>query len=271
MNIICVDDEAIVLSMVTDMCKDIKGVTDVKGFTKVSEALDHITENDVDIAVLDIDMPEMNGLMLAARIKEINSRTAVVFLTGYSEYAVDAFSVHAAGYILKPVVKEKLISEIEYVISSVKRPDTSSHIVIKTFGNFDVFVDGKAVSFARSKAKELLAYLVNKNGSSVSRQEAFAGMYENVLYDRPKQKQFDVIIRSLKTTLDSNGISEIFEMNGGLMRVVPKYFGCDLYRFLEGDIDAVNSYCGEYMSEYSWGSYTEGFLSSKYEDYILDN
>ncbi len=267
MNIMCVDDETIVLNMVTDMCKEIEGVVNVTGFTKAVDALAHITENDVDIAVLDIDMPDMNGLELAARIKEINSRTAVVFLTGYSEYAVDAFGVHAAGYILKPVIKERLISEIQYVISSVKRTDISSHINIKTFGNFDIFVDGKPVSFTRSKAKELLAYLVNKNGSSVSRQEAFAGLYENVLYDRPKQKQFDVIIRSLKTTLDNNGINEIFEMQGGLMRVVPKYFDCDLYRFLDGDINAVNSYCGEYMSEYSWGSYIEGFLSVKYDEF----
>ena len=58
-------------------------------------------------------------------------------------------------------------------------------------------------------------------------------------------------------------ISDILETEKGAMRVVPDKLVCDLYRFLKGDIDAVNSYRGEYMNSYSWADMTEGYLSRK--------
>ena len=72
------------------------------------------------------------------------------------------------------------------------------------------------------------------------------------------QKQLDVIIRSLKKTLEEYGIAEIFEMSHAKMRVRPERFSCDAYRFLEADNATVNAYRGEYMSNYSWASATEG-------------
>ena len=75
----------------------------------------------------------------------------------------------------------------------------------------------------------------------------------------------DVIIRSLKTTLEENGISEIIEMKRGTIRVCPEKFDCDMYKFLKGDIDAINSYKGEYMSSYTWASITESFIDRNVE------
>ena len=75
------------------------------------------------------------------------------------------------------------------------------------------------------------------------------------------QKQFDVILRSLRATLDKYGISDIIEMKKGYIRAVPEQFDCDLYRFFDGNIDTINSFHGEYMSEYSWASITEANIS----------
>ena len=145
---------------------------------------------------------------------------------------------------------------MEYALSG-RRVQRSSHIQVRTFGNFDVFVDGKAVTFNRSKAKELLAYLVDRRGSSVSRTEAFAVLWEDSIYDRSMQKQLDVVIRSLRSTLQEYGIGEILEMKSGNMRTVPELLDCDLYRFFAGDAEAINEYRGEYMSADSWASLTE--------------
>ena len=114
-----------------------------------------------------------------------------------------------------------------------------------------------------AKCKEMLAYLVDRQGASATRAELSAILWEDRLYDRKQQKQLDVYIRALKETLAAYGISEIFEMQSGTLRIVPETFTCDAYRFFAGDTDAVNAYRGEYMSAYSWASITEGLLFQK--------
>ncbi len=136
-------------------------------------------------------------------------------------------------------------------------------IRVKTFGNFEIFVDGETLSFHRQRAKEVLAYLVDRQGSGVSRAEIFAALYEDEEYDRSYQKQLDVIIRSLKDTLKENHISRLLEIKGGLLRIVPEMMDCDLYRFFEGDKKAIDSYRGEYMSSYEWAMMTEAYIDQK--------
>ena len=121
-------------------------------------------------------------------------------------------------------------------------------------------MDDRPVSFKLAKAKEILAYLVDKQGSGVTRTELFAAVWEDSLYDRKMQKQLDVYIRSLRETLQEYGISEIMEMEKGVLRVKPETFICDAYLFYSGDSDVINAYRGEYMSSYSWASMTEAIL-----------
>ena len=261
MKIICVDDEHIVLNHTVLLCKSLDSKPEVSGFTKAKEALDYVKEQGVDIAILDIDMPDMNGLTLATKIKEVCPDTAVIFLTGFSHYATDAFKMHASGYLLKPVAKEDIQNEIDFALSHRAYTAPASHIAARTFGEFDLLIDGVPVAFGRSKAKELLAFLIDRNGAMITRAFAFAALYEDEPYDRPMQKQFDVIIRSLKDTLKANGISEIFEMKSGSMRIVPEKIECDLYRLLGGDAATINAYRGEYMSSYPWAMLTEAYLA----------
>ncbi len=133
-------------------------------------------------------------------------------------------------------------------------------IRVKTFGNFEIFVDGDTISFHRQRAKEVLAYLFDRQGSGVSRADIFAALYGDVEYDRSYQKQLDVIIRSLKDTLKENGISRLLDTKGGLLRIVPEMVDCDLYRFFSGDEEAKKEYRGEYMSSYSWAMMTEAYI-----------
>ena len=130
-------------------------------------------ENHADLAILDIDIPDMNGLALAAKIKQFHPDMAIIFLTGFSQYAVEAFEMHASGYILKPVKRERLSAEVAHALSG-KRKAPEAHIVARTFGNFDVFVDGELVTFKVTKCKELLAYLIDRQGSSATRSEVFS-------------------------------------------------------------------------------------------------
>ncbi len=262
MKIICVDDEELLVEDAVATCLELPQIDEAIGFSNPDDALTWLKKHPTDLALLDIDMPSMNGIELAAKIKTLRPEVSVIFLTGYSQYALDAFNVHASGYLLKPMTKERLAEEIAYVASS--RPIKSSkRVVVQTFGNFDVFVDDKLVTFKMARCKELIAYLIDKQGSSVTRAEAFATLWEDRIYDRPMQKQFDGVIRAMRDTLKQYGIEDIFELKNGTMRIIPSKFSCDSYLFFQGDTDAVNAFRGEYMSAYSWASITEGYMTWK--------
>lgn len=262
MTIICVDDEKQTVMRTADVCRRLEHVDEAICFTNAKEALGYFDEHNVDIAILDIVMPQMTGIKLAALIKEKSPQTAIIFLTTFPQYAMDAFTVHATGYMLKPLDEKRLLEEIRYALS-VKYLDRSKRIVVQTFGGFDVFVDGKIVAFKQKKCKELLALLVDKRGSSVTRAEVYAVLYEDSFYDRPAQKKLDAIIRQMRETLREYGIEEIFEMKNAFLRVNPTAFSCDMYRFYNGDMKAYNAYRGEYMNSYSWANMTESALTWK--------
>ena len=259
MKIICVDDEQLILKLVVRMCKQLPQINEAVGFSNPHEALEYLKENDVDIVLLDIEMPKMNGITLAVKIKELCPDISIIFLTGYQQYALDAFRIHASGYIMKPIEKQNLEAEIDYVIHSKEKPKYP-HVFAKTFGGFEFFVDGKPMRFERSKAKELLAFLIDRQGAGVKRKEAFAALYEDTPYDRKRQKSFNVIVSSLRDSLNEYGIGDIFEINSGELRINPDLIECDLYRLLSGDVKAINSYRGEYMTSYPWASLSEGFV-----------
>lgn len=259
MNAICVDDDDLILDLTISFMDESGFFDEVIGFTSAKEAIEYVEDNNVGVALLDVDMPEMDGVTLAAKLREKDPKISIVFLTGYAQYALDAFSVHADGYLLKPIEKEKLFKELKYIVEN-KEEETPYLIKAMTFGNFDVFKDGETIVFKRSKSKELLAYLIDQRGGTVTRPEAFAALWEDGFYDRSMQKQMDVIVRSLKETLAKYEISDILEIKSGSMRIKPELIDCDMYRYLDGDKDAISAFRGVYMNSYYWASLTEAEL-----------
>ena len=260
MKAICVDDDVKTLGYTVERCRELAQMDLVEGFTEAQAALEWLRENPVDIAFLDINMPDMDGITLAARIKEIHPNAAIVFLTAHKQYAYEAMSVRPSGYLLKPLTREALVEEVEYAMHRIKyKPlNKSSRIVVRTFGSFDVFIDGELLSFPRSKSKEVLAFLVDQQGRGVRRSEIYEALWQDEEYGHQQQKYLDVIIRSLRETLKKAGFSHILEMKNGVLRVLPGTFDCDLYRFIQGDSVAVRAYKGKYMNGYSWADFGEG-------------
>ena len=266
MRVICVDDEMLLAEYVAMLCRTLPDIEDALAFSQPGKALAWLESNTADLALLDIDMPGMDGMELAARIKQLYPNMSIIFLTGYSRYAVDAFKLRVSGYLLKPVDPDQLAREVDYALSG-KRTEQHAHIEARTFGNFDLFVDSRPVTFKQAKCKELLAYLVDRRGSGVTRAEAFAILWEDRLYDRPMQKQLDVIIRSLRDSLKEAGVDSILEIKGGMLRIDPAQISCDLFRFCNGDVSAFNEYRGEYMNGYAWASMTESYMTWKHEGF----
>ena len=267
MRAICIDDEELIMNMTVSMCQELYQIDEAVGFTEVIEALKWLEKHPVDIAFMDIDMPDMNGIALAALVKQKYPSASIIFITGYSQYALDAFKLHASGYLMKPITKARLEEEVEYALSRKKTTSHSSaHIAVRTFGEFDVYVDGRLVTFRRAKAKELLAYLVDRQGGNVTRAEVFSVLWEGGEYDRTMQKQVDVIVRSLRDTLKEYGINDIVRIDRNGMNIRAEIIDCDLYRFLDGDAEVINKYRGEYMNSYHWANLTEGYITSALSD-----
>lgn len=259
MRALCIDDEVLALNQTVYVCQKSECFEEVIGFNDVYKALECIKENTYDVIFMDIDMPQKNGIELAVEIKTISPASMIVFVTGYSHYAVDAFKIHAQGYLCKPINESDIIREMSYwTTKEVSLPQ--SGIFIQTFGNFEVIVDGQIISFERQKSKEILAYLVNKKGTGVTRSELASVLWEESLYDHSKQKQLDVYIRSLTKTLKEYGIAQIIAKERGVFHVVPSSFSCDFYDLIAGKAPAVNAFAGSYMDAYSWAEPTLAFL-----------
>ncbi len=260
MNIIAVDDEALTLRTLVKAILKADSSANVISFESPGEALRYASENRVDIAFLDIEMAEMNGLFLAKHLKDIYGDTKIIFVTGHSQYALDAFQIHAWDYLLKPVHPDRVAESMEY-ISNVFRMPTEG-VRIKCFGSFEVFVDEKPISFGRTKSKELLAYLIDRKGAYASTKEMAAIIWEDSGYDRSKQKQLNVFITEMLSSLEEAGAGRLVIKKRGYYAVDTSVGYCDYYAYEKGNTLAVNSYHGEYMTNYSWAEFTAGWLTN---------
>ena len=261
MRIIAVDDEPFAL---TDLCETIEAAVkdaSVLGFSTPQKAIDYAAGQPVDVSFLDIELPGMNGLELAKRLKKEHGAMNIVFVTGYSQYAVDAFSLYASGYLLKPVTADAVQAAMEHLRHPVLRPEQG--LRVQTFGNFEVFMDGVPVRFPRSKSKELFAYLIHKRGTGCTTKEIAAVLFEERPYTPSLQKQIQTVISGMVQALKSCGAGDCIVKSYNQMAVNPDKVNCDYYQFLTWDPHAINSYTGEYMSNYSWAEFVIGYLDSK--------
>lgn len=259
MKVVCVDDESIMLQGITRICKEIHQFKSVVGFESSEEALEYILENDVDLVFLDIDMPIMNGLELGKRIKQKKPFVHIIFVTGYSEYSLDAFKIHATGYLVKPVDKEDVLDEVRNILHNGKVNSTSG-IVVKTFGNFEVFIDSVPISFERSKTKELFAYLIDRGGAVCTNNEIMAILWDD---DDDHLAYFKKLRSDLFNTLKKIGYQDVVIKRWGGLAVDTSMVSCDYYDWKVDVPEAIKAFNGEYMSQYSWAEGTLGAIMNR--------
>lgn len=262
MKILAVDDEYFALELMRRSLEEVAINSEIYLCKDASGALEVARKNVIDVAFLDIHLPEMNGIELASELKKLNPKINVVFATGFSEYMKAGIDLRMSGYLLKPVTPEAVKTELENLRNPVEWV-SEKRVKILTFGNFDVFVDGAPLKFERKQSKEILAYLVDKRGTSATYPELAAMLWEDENYDRTKQKNLQVYIASLVKTLNGVGIKDLILKNRQGILLNTKAVDCDYYKFLEGDTRAINSFTGQYMSAYSWAEFTVGYLESR--------
>jgi len=263
MRYIVVDDEELSLSYFRLICAPLEREHESSYFTEPFSAIEFARQHpDISLAFLDIEMPGMNGIELARALREILPHLRIVFITGHDRYARQAFAVHANGFISKPFDWEEISAELRN-LENISAARQEPRVRVQCFGHFEVFVNGQPVSFSLKKSKELLAYLVDRNGSAVSTNQAIAVLWEDACDDVTAQNRFRKTVRELKLTLEDYGIQEIFNNSRNSKSVNLGMFSCDYYDFLAGDVLARSKFVGEYMSGYSWGEETLAALVEK--------
>ena len=269
MLVYIIDDEPIALKASEQVVRRALPDADLMTFWSGDDALEHIrTANEYpDTVFSDIEMPGINGLDFAVRIKQLSPRTRIVFVTAYSEYALDAFRVHANGYILKPMNAMRVLEEVKGTAKEEDSESVPDTLKIKCFGNFEVYWKGRPLQFARRQTKELLAYLVDRKGASCTMEEIAAAMWEDTPNQKNTQAQLRILISDLRHTLENIGMEDLVIRRRGQVAVMTDKLDCDYYRMLEGDMDAVNAYRGEYMVQYSWAELTAGQLAWEHGRY----
>ena len=257
MRIIAVDDEKIALEALSDAIKAIVTEDEVVSFRYPEDALEFIKENPCDIAFLDVEMAGMSGVELAEELKKYNSEINIVFCTGYGNYRDAAFDLHASGYLMKPITPEKVQREL----ANLRRPILAKKkLKVQTFGNFEVYLDGKPLAFKYRRTKELFAYLVDRVGAMCTVGEIIGILFED---DSGREDYFQKLRRDLLSTLEEVGCADAIIHKRGMLGVVVTELQCDYYDYLNNKKTLETVYFGEYMSQYSFAEYTNAHLSAR--------
>ena len=120
-----------------------------------------------------------------------------------------------------------------------------------------MFIDGKPVKFKYDLTRELLAYLVDRNGAMCSNKEIMAVLWG----DKYSPSYFRSLIKDMKDIFSGVGCEDILTQQRGKIGIVREKVDCDYYDWLDGKSYVVNLYRGEYMTQYSWAELTTASLS----------
>lgn len=155
MKILIVDDEILSLNRLKRLLKE-AGENIILSASSSKEALEIVEkEKDIEIAFIDIRMPEVSGLELAYRILTINENIFIVFQTAYEEYALEAFRVGAIDYLLKPYTIEEIKRVFERV-EKYKKSINSLRLMVKTLGGDYKIISAEDIFYVKAELKDSL-------------------------------------------------------------------------------------------------------------------
>ena len=260
MMIFAIDDEPKALRVLCRCVEEAAPGSGIRAFDRAADALDAIRNEGLspDIVFSDIEMPGLSGLEFAVALKKASPDTRVVFVTAFSQYALDAFRVRAQGYIMKPVTAALVRRELDELPAEPE--PAPNRLRVQCFGSFEVFWQGEPLQFARRQTKELLAYLVDRRGASCAMEDVISALWGDVDDMKNAKHRVRNFVSDLREVLKAIGMEDVLIRRTNSIAIRTDLLDCDYYRMLEGDMAAVNAFRGEYMTNYSWAELTAGNL-----------
>ncbi|MEC2343100.1 response regulator [Paenibacillus barengoltzii] len=235
MKVVLLDDEKPALRVLGRFIGDRNDVQVVGAYTDPTEMLNDVKELMPDLIFMDIEIPEMNGLEIAARLREIQENTEVVFVTAYRQYALEAFRVSAVDYLLKPIDPEMLHHTLDRILKRrVRRTvgtETGSSPGIRCFGGFDITKKTQVpVHFPTAKAEELFAYMLVHRNTTISKWTICDNLWPDISSPENVMHKLHVTMHRMKKTLQEAGIQVRISSLKGYYQMECEE-SCDYFQF----------------------------------------
>jgi len=254
MKIIVVDDELSALNTFLPNVVDDLDVECKMFMNAPRSALEYVRINKVDVAFLDIKMPEIDGVDLAERMLCLNPNLKIVFISAYckdEESIKSRLNGKVAAFCNKPYSADK----IKTLLASLAADTAAPKLFLRTFDAFDLFFNGVAVNFSSAKAKELLALLTDARGSYVTMDTAVGNLWPDKNAELGKRLYRDAVCR-LRLTLKEIGAENLVTFERGRAVINTAAASCDMWDYMEkGGI-----FSGRYMPQYDWSIVRESIL-----------
>ncbi|SES30648.1 response regulator [Salisediminibacterium halotolerans] len=268
MNILLVDDEELALGYMENLLLRTEEAANVYKFSDPMQAKKIIEFNHVDVLFLDIEMAELNGFELADYYQKSDPNIDVVFVTAHREFALDAFELDAADYLVKPVRFERLCNTMERLKKRKKRMERTAsenklYLNIKNGTALGYGINQtEEVAWRTTKARELFFYLLHHYNEKVSKAEiieamwhdqdikkAFSQLYTTIYHIRKELKPYAPMIKL--ETKDDGYCLKLNDVQVDLFNWKQRLISVENLQNIENrqDIeDLLEAYKGDYMT-----------------------
>jgi len=156
------DDELPSLTYLKMLCEQIPELEVVRAFNSATLFLKEIPGLEFDLCILDIEMPDFNGLQVARALKG----TPVIFTTGYKEYAAEAFDLDAIDYVRKPIKPERLQLAVQKAVVRMERKSEPKNYVQLNTDKGKTLLIYDQIGFIRASdtdSRDKVVYLLDDN------------------------------------------------------------------------------------------------------------
>ena len=266
MTIMVVDHSAKALAQTAEIVKALRPEDTLLRFESSVDALAEARKQEIDVAFIEVDMPELHGLDLGRYLVELHPMINLIFLSKKYSHAYDALMLHASGYLVKPVGEAEVRRELE----DLRHPESQKNqkrVFAQTFGNFEFFVDGKPVQFKYSRTKEIVALLVNNRGAQTTNGEIIAALWEDDGDPEKKASYLRNLRQDLQNTFTRLKLTDLIHKQRGSMAIATDRIDCDLYDWVAKKDKSRYRYMGDYMNQYSWAETVHAELDEMADAY----
>lgn len=255
MRAIILDDEPLMLDAFQRLSKDISDLTIIGKFEYPEDVLEFAETHSFEIAFLDIELPGMNGIECAKKLRERMPELLVVFISAYENYLHESNEIGGDDYILKPYKSDTLEKMMEKMRLLVHRQ--KKEIYVQMFGNFNILKNGTPIPI-RGKAKEILALIMVKRGKEISNEEIYSTIWESRECSNVAMKVYYNAMKRLKDSLEKYDMQNLIFSTARGQMANTDLFDCDYYAWQDHNMEKHERFDGEFLTEYSWGEYILG-------------
>lgn len=258
---IVVEDNSLMSEVFFSMTKNIDDLSVEGIFTNAEDVIEFTKSHQYEIAFLDIELPGINGVECAKKLREKMPKLLIVFITAHDNYIRESNQMGGDDYLVKPYSEAAIQATMEKMRFLVKRQ--KKNVYVEMFGRFVIKKDNIPIPL-RGKTKEILALILVKRGKEISNEEIYSIIWENREYSNENMKVYYNALKRLKDNLKKYNIENIIISTTRGQMANMDMFDCDYYLWLEHRNDNQEQFEGEFLTEYTWGEY---ILPQIYEEY----